>query len=177
MRRFTLKLVMAAVAVVGVGCAHQPKAVQNEVVTRPAPPAPPKQVEVTPVVANPTPTNDDLDKLDAILRAAQVRFAFDQDRLTAEGQQALVKAADALKARRGVKVRIEGHCDERGTQEYNMVLGHRRADVARRYLVALGVDAGQVDEISYGAERPEDPAHSEDAWAKNRRDEVTPVGR
>lgn len=175
MRRLILMLTAAAVG--GVGCAHQAKVAKDEVITTPAFPVEKKQVEVTPVAAAPTPSNDDLDKLEAILRQAQVRFAFNEDRLTAEGQQALTQVAAALKARRGVKVRIEGNCDERGTQEYNMVLGQRRADVARRYLVALGVDSGQVDEISYGAERPRDPGHSEEAWAKNRRDEVTPVGR
>ncbi|MFP3929181.1 MAG: OmpA family protein, partial [Desulfobacteraceae bacterium] len=68
-------------------------------------------------------------------------------------------------------VRIEGHCDERGTNEYNLALGERRANAAKKYLISLGVSEDRVRTISYGEERPADPRHNEEAWAKNRRDE------
>jgi peptidoglycan-associated lipoprotein len=68
-----------------------------------------------------------------------------------------------------VKIQVEGHCDERGTQEYNLALGERRANSAKRYLASLGIPSDRVSIISYGEERPFDPAQTEDAWAKNRR--------
>jgi peptidoglycan-associated lipoprotein len=70
----------------------------------------------------------------------------------------------------GTRVKIEGNCDERGTVEYNLVLGQKRADSAKGYLTTLGVDPKLLDTISYGKERPVDPGHNETAWAKNRRD-------
>ncbi len=72
-------------------------------------------------------------------------------------------------ANRGKKVRIEGHCDERGTVEYNLVLGQKRADSTRNFLVGLGADGRLLETISYGKEKPVDPGHNEEAWAKNRR--------
>jgi peptidoglycan-associated lipoprotein len=67
-------------------------------------------------------------------------------------------------------IRIEGHCDERGTNEYNIALGERRANSARKYLINAGVEAHRIFTISYGEEKPLDPGHNETAWAKNRRD-------
>jgi peptidoglycan-associated lipoprotein len=69
-----------------------------------------------------------------------------------------------------VKIQIEGHCDERGTVEYNLALGERRANSAKRYLSSLGLTVNRVSTISYGKEKPLDPGHNEEAWAKNRRD-------
>ena len=68
-----------------------------------------------------------------------------------------------------VSVLIEGHCDERGTREYNLALGERRAEEIRKYLVSIGVSPQQIEVVSYGEERPEDPEHNEAAWARNRR--------
>jgi peptidoglycan-associated lipoprotein len=68
-----------------------------------------------------------------------------------------------------VKVQVEGDCDERGTIEYNLALGERRANATKKYLVSLGVSADRISTISYGKERPLDPGHDEEAWAKNRR--------
>jgi peptidoglycan-associated lipoprotein len=76
-----------------------------------------------------------------------------------------------MKAYPEAAVVIEGHCDERGTVEYNLALGDKRAKAAKDYLVSLGVEAGQIFTISYGKERPVDSGHNEDAWAKNRRAE------
>ncbi len=70
-------------------------------------------------------------------------------------------------------MRIEGNCDERGTVEYNLALGQKRADAAKAYLVNLGVDGKRLETVSYGKEKPVDPGHNEEAWAKNRRDHFT----
>ena len=77
--------------------------------------------------------------------------------------------ADYLKRNGAAKVQIEGHCDERGTAEYNMALGARRAESAKKYLLSLGVKGAALSTVSYGKEKPLDPGHTEDAWAKNRR--------
>ena len=77
--------------------------------------------------------------------------------------------AEWFKANPGKKMRVEGNCDERGTVEYNLALGQKRADAAKAYIVNLGVDGKALETVSYGKERPVDPAHNEAAWAKNRR--------
>jgi peptidoglycan-associated lipoprotein len=69
-----------------------------------------------------------------------------------------------------IKIQIEGHCDERGTSEYNLALGERRANSAKKYLISLGMPADRISTISYGKEKPLDPGHNEEAWSKNRRD-------
>jgi len=78
--------------------------------------------------------------------------------------------AEWLKAHEGATVQVEGHCDERGTNEYNMVLGANRARAAADHFRTLGVPAGSISTVSYGEELPVDPGHNEEAWAKNRRD-------
>jgi peptidoglycan-associated lipoprotein len=74
-----------------------------------------------------------------------------------------------LKKYSNVKIQIEGHCDERGTVEYNLALGERRANSTKKYLTSLGISPDRISTISYGKERPADPGHNEEAWAKNRR--------
>ena len=98
-----------------------------------------------------------------------VYFDFDKATLTPTAQNVLMFKADWLKANADESVTIEGHCDERGTPEYNLALGERRAQSAKSYLVNLGVDAARMQTISYGEERPVDPRSNEEAWAKNRR--------
>lgn len=98
-----------------------------------------------------------------------VYFAFDSAALSSMAQATLKRKAAWLKENSGAMVTIEGHCDERGTNEYNLALGERRAESARAYLVDLGVSASRLSTISYGEERPLDPRHNEEAWAKNRR--------
>jgi peptidoglycan-associated lipoprotein len=100
-----------------------------------------------------------------------VYFDFDKYDLTAEALQTLADNARVLKAYPDARIVIEGHCDERGTVEYNLALGDKRAKAAKDYLVSLGVDASQVSTISYGKEQPVDSGHSETAWARNRRAE------
>jgi peptidoglycan-associated lipoprotein len=98
-----------------------------------------------------------------------VYFDFDKATLTPTAQNVLMFKADWLKANADESVTIEGHCDERGTPEYNLALGERRAQSAKSYLTNLGVDAARMQTISYGEERPVDPGSNEEAWAKNRR--------
>ncbi|HEY9079006.1 peptidoglycan-associated lipoprotein Pal [Magnetovibrio sp.] len=99
----------------------------------------------------------------------RVFFGFDRYNLTPTARDTLQKQAAWLIANSNVNVVIEGHCDERGTREYNLALGERRASAAADYLMTLGVPATRISTISYGKERPEDPASNEIAWAKNRR--------
>jgi peptidoglycan-associated lipoprotein len=99
-----------------------------------------------------------------------INFAFDSYKLDTTAKSILNGNAEWLKANSGSKVQVEGHCDERGTNEYNMVLGANRARAAMDYLRGAGVEASRMSTVSYGEELPLDPAHNEAAWAKNRRD-------
>jgi len=99
----------------------------------------------------------------------QIHFDFDQYVLTDGAKSTLVGNAGLLRAAPAVKVLIEGHCDERGSDEYNLALGEKRALATKNYLVSLGVAADRLTIISYGEEKPVDVAHTKEAWAKNRR--------
>jgi peptidoglycan-associated lipoprotein len=100
---------------------------------------------------------------------ADVHFDFDTATLSAQARETLAQHAQWLKAHPGARVTIEGHCDERGTVEYNLALGEQRARAVRDYLVELGVAGARLTTASYGKERPLDPGHDEAAWARNRR--------
>ena len=109
-----------------------------------------------------------------------VRDAFynlDDSTLSADAQAALSDSAAWLKKHPEYNLLVEGHCDERGTEQYNLALGDRRANSAKQYLATLGVDASRIRTVSYGEERPFDPGHDESAWAKNRRDHLVLVGK
>ena len=99
-----------------------------------------------------------------------IHFDFDKYNIRQEDRKILSRNAAYLLKSKNMTIIIEGNCDERGTAEYNMALGERRADEAKKYLVNLGVDSKRITTISYGSEKPLDPGHDEDAWAKNRRD-------
>lgn len=99
----------------------------------------------------------------------RVFYAFDKSSLSAESRTAIERWAAWLKTYQGNKVIIEGHADERGTREYNLALGERRADSARDYLVSLGISPNRVKIVSFGKERPAVPGSNENAWAQNRR--------
>ena len=99
----------------------------------------------------------------------RVFFAFDRSDITSEAQQILARQADWLRRYPNVTVTIEGHCDERGTREYNLALGERRAQAAKNVLVAMGIPAARISTISYGKERPAVVGSSEEAYAQNRR--------
>ena len=106
---------------------------------------------------------------------ARVHFDFDKYDLTASARKTMSGNADYLHASPGVRVRIEGHCDERGTTEYNLALGERRAKSAFQYLMDLGVDPNRMGVVSYGEEQPLDSRNDEEAWAKNRRAEFVEI--
>ncbi len=98
-----------------------------------------------------------------------IHFEFDKYELTDEAKKILTENARKLMENPHLKILIEGHCDERGTQEYNLALGEKRALAARDFLVRFGIAKSRISVISYGEERPLDPRHNEEAWAKNRR--------
>jgi peptidoglycan-associated lipoprotein len=107
----------------------------------------------------------------SIFSAYTVYFDFDQSVIRPGEGSKISAVSDHLKANRTHKVNIEGHCDERGTEGYNMGLGERRAQAIREYLIRAGIDGNRVYSISYGESRPAVDAHTEAAWAKNRRGE------
>lgn len=109
----------------------------------------------------------------------RVHFDFDRSDIRSDAEDVLQRKVAVLREFPGVTLRIEGNCDERGSNEYNLALGQRRAEAVRRYLVSYGVDASRFATISYGEERPLVRASNEDAWAQNRRDDfvITNWGR
>jgi len=137
------------------------------------PPAPPVPVtEPQPVPVEPTSNTLDTRDLDDINKNSPfqpVFFGYDQAEVSSEGQQILNTNAEIMKKQATWVITIEGHADERGTAEYNLALGERRALSARNYLVSLGIPADRLRTVSYGKEFPFDPARTEEAFAKNRR--------
>jgi peptidoglycan-associated lipoprotein len=121
-------------------------------------PAPMKKPEPAPVYKTPD-----------IVMQEDIYFEFDKSTLTPAAQDNLLKKADWLRENPDVTATIEGHCDERGTNEYNLALGDRRAESAKAFLVDLGIDASRLTTISYGEERPVCSEKTEECWAKNRR--------
>jgi peptidoglycan-associated lipoprotein len=139
----------------------------------PSPPPPPSPVS-EPVPVPPMPTEDTIGSksLDDLNRDSPLKplfFELDSSDVSTEGQQILQANAAVLKKYPSWQVTIEGHCDERGTAEYNLALGERRALAARTYLVSLGIPADKVKTVSYGKEFPFEPGHDDNAWGKNRR--------
>jgi peptidoglycan-associated lipoprotein len=139
-----------------------------------APPRPPERV-MEPIPVPPEPVPEDtvgsksLDDLNRDSPLKPVFFELDSAELSTVSQGTLQENANVLKKYSTWQITIEGHCDERGSAEYNLALGERRALVARDYLVSLGVNAPRVKTVSYGKEFPFDPGHDEGAWVKNRR--------
>ena len=105
----------------------------------------------------------------------RIHFAFDSYELRVEARQKLKTKAEIMDRYSDIDLVIEGHCDERGTDEYNLALGERRSRAAYEFLVLLGIDPDRLRILSYGEERPLDPRHDEEAWAKNRRCEFRVV--
>jgi peptidoglycan-associated lipoprotein len=104
-------------------------------------------------------------------------FAFDASTLDADAREALRQSSTWLRRNPAYRIRIEGHCDERGTEQYNLALGDRRAATAAAYLVTLGVERAQIETVSYGEERPFEEGADETAWAQNRRAHLVLAGR
>lgn len=100
-----------------------------------------------------------------------IHFDYDSATIQERDRQVLEQIAQWAKSNPGKQIMIAGHCDERGTLEYNRALAQRRASAAREYLIKLGASANDVSTVSYGEEQPVDPSHGEDAWSQNRRDE------
>jgi peptidoglycan-associated lipoprotein len=140
-------------------------------------PAPPMEEQVAPQ-ALPN------EELAALLREAQaegallpIYFDFDKYSLKPAAKSNLDKTAGWLSKKSTVKIRIEGNCDERGTIEYNVALGERRANGAKQYLVKLGISPDRLETVSWGKEKPICTEHNESCWAKNRRDDFNPTSK
>jgi peptidoglycan-associated lipoprotein len=178
----TERFILVALLATAVACGGEKK----PPVARPAPPPPvldaagrpaqPPSPVTEPAVIPPEPTIEegglnakDLDTLNRDSPLQPAFFAYDQWELDSAAQQALNANAQLLKQYATWVITIEGHADERGTAEYNLSLGERRALAARNYLISLGIAADRLRTISYGKEFPFDPLHSEAAWSKNRR--------
>ena len=176
----TALLAGAASIFLSVGCKKKPPA-ETPVAVAPAQPVEPPKPIVEPAPPPPPPppapvaprppepkrlTAAELNQR-AVLKP--VYFDFDKHDLRDDARATLAANAEWLKGNASWRILVEGHCDERGTNEYNLALGDRRANAAKNYLISAGVNAGRIRTISYGEERPGDPGHDEMAWTKNRR--------
>ena len=180
-RQLTLWIAVVSLAVV-VACGGKkppvarpmPPPPPSNPTTSSRPPAPPQPVS-EPTIVPPEPVPDDaissasLDDLNKNSPLKPVFYELDSSEVSPAGQKVLDENAVLLKRYPAWAITIEGHCDERGTAEYNLALGERRAVAARAYLVAQGISADRLRIISYGKEFPFDPGHDESAFAKNRR--------
>jgi peptidoglycan-associated lipoprotein len=174
-------IVALTVAVAFVGCGKkkvetQPQPTSAAPATPPPAPAPaPKDVqqvnEYDRIKQMP------IDEIDRLGLFGEIHFDFDRYDIREGDRQVLAKNAENLKKFDFIKVTIEGHCDERGSVEYNLALGERRAKAAFDYLVSLGVGADRLKSISYGKEVPLCQEHSEECWARNRRAHTTVTGK
>lgn len=108
--------------------------------------------------------------------AAMIFFDFDRSNIRPDDMASLDQKVQILQANPELRIRIHGHCDERGSDEYNLALGNRRAQSAKQYLVSHGIDANRIDTQSWGEERPLVPGSDESAWSQNRRDEFEIIG-
>ena len=164
-RAVSAVLVVGLVALFASGCAK--KAKEAPPVPAPAPPVV-QPVTPTPTTPPPSETPGSTPEVDAG-KFTDVFFDLDSYTLRDDARLALDRAAKLLRDDTGMKLTIEGHCDERGTVEYNQALGEKRANAARDYLVNAGVNASRLQTLSYGKERPFAEGHDESAWAQNRR--------
>ena len=157
-------------ALLFVACATAPKPVPAAAEPdKSPPPAPaPKPVEAAAVKADAQAADD----LDALLKGLAIHFEFDRADLTADTQRRLDALAEKLRAHPKATIKVAGNCDELGTEEYNLALGQKRADAVKGYLSRLGIEAGRVDTVSFGEEKPVDPGHTPEAWQANRRDDI-----
>jgi peptidoglycan-associated lipoprotein len=162
-------VVVLILSFVSTGCAPKKAAEQTTEVTKPqeapgtAPAATPGQAPSVSAPSAPEASQAGFDK--------KIYFDFDQYELKPESTQTLAELVNYLKDNPVLKVQICGNCDERGTNEYNIALGDKRAKAAMEFCITQGIDPQRIATLSYGEEKPVDPGHSEEAWAKNRRDE------
>jgi peptidoglycan-associated lipoprotein len=182
MRRVQFSIVIILLAVITGACAKRqpplaapapPPVTRPPAVTTP-PPAPPQRVEETlPVPPQPigedTVGNRSLDDLNRDSPFQPVLFALDSSELDDAGRRVAQSNSELMKKYPTWIITVEGHSDERGTAEYNLALGERRAVAVKTYLVSLGISPDRIRTVSYGKEFPFDPGHNEEAWSKNRR--------
>ena len=181
--RSTVSLIAVVALMMAVACGKKvapiarpmpPPAANPGNATPSRPPAPPEPIR-EPTIVPAEPVRDDaitsasLDDLNRNSPLKPVYYELDISELSAANQKTLDENAVLIKRYTSWTVTIEGHCDERGTAEYNLALGERRAIAVRAYLVSLGIAADRLRTVSYGKEFPFDPGHDEAAWAKNRR--------
>lgn len=168
----SIKFTAAASVLLAIGaCASQPEPVETTS-TEPVQtaPEPVETAETTPVDTTPVATGPAAGSLDDFRVNVGERVYYDLNgyRLDADDQEILKRQAAWLSSYPDVRILVAGNCDERGTREYNLALGERRADIVKQYLVSLGVDSSRIDTISYGKERPIAGGSTEEAWALNR---------
>jgi peptidoglycan-associated lipoprotein len=170
----TVVATLFAAAFIGTGCSKkppqappQPPPAQEQPKAEEVPPPPPPQEEAKPVTESVL--SESLQDLNAKGYLKDAFFDFDKSELRDDARTALASDADWLKQYSSIQVLIEGHCDERGTEEYNLALGDRRANAAKEYLASLGVDGSRMKTVSYGKDRPFCTEHTEDCWQQNRR--------
>jgi peptidoglycan-associated lipoprotein len=172
-----LLVALIGIALGGCGC------FQQQMKGETPPPAPPPAVvqapEAKPAVPvapppPPPPAAPAAQPAAPVVMLKDINFDFDKYNIREQDAAILKQNTEWFKANAGKKARIEGHCDERGTVEYNLVLGQKRADATKNFLVNLGVDGKLLETVSYGKEQPLDPGHNEAAWAKNRRAHFQP---
>ena len=160
--------VTIAIALFGVGCPKRsdvPPVTDEVAQEKPAAEPVVEEVAESPV----TEEIPGMGKAAAPIELMDIYYDFDKYTIKAEMRDILKANYAALEAQPDAEILIEGHCDERGTVEYNLALGQKRANSARDYMISLGMKPSQVSTISYGEEMPQDPGHDESAWAKNRR--------
>jgi len=155
-------IALIAVGLVFAGCAKQ-EVKEEKPITQPT-----KTVE--PVKTEPVKDHAaDMETVDQIIAKHDIYFDFDKSNIREDAKPELGKLAEFLKSHGGINVVIEGHCDERGTSDYNLALGEKRAKSTLNYLVSLGVKASRLSTVSYGKEKPQCSESSEECWQKNRR--------
>ena len=168
-RHVMVPLALLAISVAACGKKADPVLQPPPDTTAPAPPPP-----APPPPAPPPASGPSAEAVTAALAADLgnvIHFDYDQDLIKEEDRPILDRKAEIMKANPAVRVRISGHADSRGSDEYNLVLGNKCALAARQYLIGRGIDGGRIDVTSFGEERPVDPAENEAAWARNRRAE------
>lgn len=170
-----MKKLILSLSILGfgaVGCAHKQE-LPTEMTSKDMPePKAPRDPQLA-VTSNSGDANSEgRVELQKAINNSSVYFELNSSNLNSEGQSSLQKVATVMKKYPDLKLQVSGHADERGTEEYNLMLGQRRAEMARKYLSDLGVQTAQLDTISYGDEKPVDPNHNDSAWSKNRRDDL-----
>lgn len=144
---------------------------------QPEPQTPPPVQAPPPARPAPTPTNNDAAEREAERRRIisileqVVHFDYDEATIRSDAQQLLAAKVPVLRANPGIRIRLEGHADERGSVEYNLALGMRRANAVRQYLMEFGIDGSRFETFSYGEDRPSTQGATESAWSQNRRAE------